>query len=124
MAWYQEPTAEAKLKALLRQVVLSFPQASILSWQVSEGDHLLVIVPHNGSPEKTIHVQQSVLHDHRLDTREFASLLTRLDLYTLLQHHPSYDLNLLAPRGHARHVTTLFQVSPLWTCHSPTSLTH
>lgn len=125
MAWYQETEAEAKLKVLIRHLVLSFPQASILSWQVGRGDHVFLIVPYDGSLEKTIQVETAVFQDQNFGVQEFASLLCRLDLCTALDRCDRYDLNFsgryqewaVAGQAHsARHIQR-GRVREPWTGH-------
>ena len=79
MAWYHEPGAEEKCAVLIRHLVLGFPQASILSWQVGARYHVFVVVPHDGSREKTLQVDTHVFHDPRLRVEEFAARRSTLE---------------------------------------------
>jgi hypothetical protein len=87
-----DPAVEAKLKALIRYLVTSFPQTSILSRQVGETHQVFVIVPYEGGPEKTIQVDRAMLADRHTTVDEFCILLERLHLPTLLQSCDRYDL--------------------------------
>ena len=83
---------DAKLKALIRHLVTTFPQTSILSRQVGETYHVFVIVPYEGGPEKTIQVDRALLTDRQTTVDEFCMLLESLHLPTLLQSSERYDL--------------------------------
>ena len=57
---------DAKLKALIRHLLRTFPQTSILSRQVGDTYHVFVIVPYGGGPEKAIQVESALLVDRDL----------------------------------------------------------
>ena len=52
---------EPALKAVIRHLVLSFPNAAILSREVGDRYHVFVIVPYGGGPEKTLQVERAWL---------------------------------------------------------------
>ncbi len=81
-----------KLKVLVRHLVASFPETSILFREIGGRYHLFVIVPYSGGPEKVIQVDQAVLGDLALTEDEFASRVGRLHLPTILQGCARYDL--------------------------------
>jgi hypothetical protein len=83
---------EAKLKVLIRHLVTSFPETSILSRPVGEQYHVFVIVPYEGGPEKSIQVERALLREPSLTVDEFVSRLDGLHLPTVLQECARYDL--------------------------------
>ncbi|MGC3973503.1 MAG: hypothetical protein QM771_03860 [Nitrospira sp.] len=93
MAWYQERSAEEKLTVFIRYLVHSFPLASILSRQVGDQYHVFVIVPFDGSQEKTLQVETTVFRNGRLRLDGFAALLSALNLRRVFDQHDRYDLN-------------------------------
>ena len=95
----EEWRAEAKLKILIRHLVVSFPQASILSRQVGDRYHVFVMVPYDGGPEKLIQVERSMLADRQTTMQEFRVLLENLHLPTLLQSCERYDIRLPGQAG-------------------------
>ncbi|MCW5797896.1 MAG: hypothetical protein LZF60_230004 [Nitrospira sp.] len=93
MAWYQERSAEEKLTVLIRYLVHSFPLASILSRQVGERYHVFVIVPFDGSQEKTLQVETAVFHDRNQRVEGFAALLATRHLCRVFERVDRYDLD-------------------------------
>lgn len=93
MAWYQDPIAEEKLTVLIRYLVHSFPLASILSRQVGERHHVFVIVPFDGSQEKTLQVETTVFHNRNQRVEGFAALLSTLNLHRVFDRGDRYDLD-------------------------------
>ena len=93
MAWYQEPSAEDKLTVLIRYLVHSFPLASILSRQVDECYHVFVIVPFDGSHEKTLQVETRVFRNRTQRVEAFAAILSALNLRRVFDHCDRYDLD-------------------------------
>ena len=81
----------AKVKALIRHLVMSFPHAAILSRPVEDGYHLFLIVPY-GAPEKAIRVERTLLVERHPSVHDFVFLLDRLKLTSLLESHNRYDL--------------------------------
>ena len=88
----RDSAVDAKFKALIRHLVTSFPQTSILSRQVGETYHVFVIVPYEGGPEKTIQVDRAMLADRHTTVDEFCILLESLHLPTHFQSSERYDL--------------------------------
>ena len=84
--------AEAKLKVLIRHLVMSFPHTSILSRQIEDRYHLLVIVPYEGGPEKAIQVERAFLFEKDRSVEDFGVFLSHLNLPTLLHDRERYDL--------------------------------
>ena len=93
MAWYQEPSAEEKLTVLIRYLVPTFPRASILSRQVGSRYHVFVIVPFDGSQEKTLQVETTVFHNRNQRVEGFAALLSTLNLRRVFDRSDRYDLD-------------------------------
>jgi hypothetical protein len=87
-----EMVLNAKLKALLRHLVVSFPHASILSRPVEDRYHLFLIVPYGEAPEKTIRVERALLVERHLSVHDFVLLLDRLNITSFLERHNRYDL--------------------------------
>ena len=111
MAWYHERSAEEKLTVLIRYLVHSFPLASILSRQVGDRYHVFVIVPFDGSPEKTLQVETTVLRNRSLRLEGFAALLSTLNLRRLFDQNDRYDLNWFGRQAKARHASTFYGAS-------------
>jgi hypothetical protein len=107
MAWYQDPGAEDKLTVLIRYLVHSFPLASILSRRVEDRYHVFVIVPFDGSREKTLQVETTVFHDQQLPIGRFASLLSMLNLRTVYERGDRYDLHWLGRHADTHHTSAL-----------------
>lgn len=101
MAWYQNPKAEEKLTVLIRYLVHSFPLASILSRQVGSRYHVFVIVPFDGSGEKTLQVEATVFLDRTLRVERFAALLSTLNLRRVFDRGDRYDLDWFGRHGGA-----------------------
>ena len=93
MEFPEEASVEAKLKALIRHLVRTFPQTSILSRQVGDTYHVFVIVPYAGGPEKAIQVERALLVEREPSVDEFGALLDRLNLSTVLQGSDRYELS-------------------------------
>lgn len=107
MAWYQDPGAENKLTVLIKYLVRSFPLASILSRRVGDRYHVFVIVPFDGSPEKTLQVETTVFYDQQLQIGRFASLLSMLNLRTFYERGDRYDLHWFGRHADAHHTPAL-----------------
>lgn len=103
MAWYQERSAEEKLTVLIRYLVRSFPLASILSRQAGDRYHVFVIVPFEGSQEKTLQVETTVFRYGNLRVEAFAALLSTLNLRRVFEQADRYDLDWFGPRTEASH---------------------
>ena len=88
----EDTNVEAKLKVLIRHLVTSFPETSILSREIAGRYHLFIIVPYSGGPEKAIQVDRAVLREPALSEDEFALRLDRLYLPAILQGCVRYDL--------------------------------
>ena len=88
----EDPTIAAKLKVLIRYLVTSFPDTSILFREIEGRYHLFVVMPYSGGPEKVIQVDQAVLREPAITEDEFASRVDRLHLPTILQGCARYDL--------------------------------
>jgi hypothetical protein len=121
VAWYQERGGEEKLRLLIRHLVLSFPLASILSRQVEDRYHVFVIVPHDGSREKTLQVETTLLREWSLRVEEFAALLSTLDLRTVFDRGDRCDLDWFGRHNDARQ-TSAFTVSLPGHRHVPAAL--
>ena len=93
MAWYQERSAEEKLAVLIRYLVRSFPLASIFSRQAGDRYHVFVIVPFDGSQEKTLQVETTVFRHRALRVEGFAALLSTLNLRRVFKQADRYDLD-------------------------------
>ena len=89
----EEASVEAKLKALIRHLVRTFPQTSILSRQVGDTYHVFVIVPYAGGTEKAIQVERALLVEREPSVDELGALLERLNLSTVLQGSDRYELS-------------------------------
>jgi hypothetical protein len=89
---FNEAGAEVKLKVLIRYLVLSFPEAGVLSRQVEERYHVFVIVPYGGGPEKTIQVERAVLTESARSIKDFECCLSELNLPLWVQTHERYEL--------------------------------
>lgn len=111
MAWYHERIAEEKLTVLIRYLVHSFPLASILSRQVGDRYHVFVIVPFDGSPEKTLQVETTVFRNRSLRVEGFTALLSTLNLRRLFDQNDRYDLNWFGRQPKARHAATFYGAS-------------
>ncbi len=92
MAWYHDRRAEEKLTVLIGYLVRSFPLASILSRQVGDRYHVFVIVPFNGSREKTLQVETAIFHDQRLRVEGLVALLSMRNLRREFDQSDRYDL--------------------------------
>lgn len=103
MAWYQERSAEEKLTVLIRYLVRSFPLASILSRQAGDRYHVFVIVPFDGSQEKTLQVETTVFRHRALRVEGFAALLSTLNLRRVFEQADRYDLDWFGRYSGARH---------------------
>lgn len=118
MAWYQERSAEVKLTVLTRYLVHSFPLASILSRQVGDRYHVFVIVPFDGSQEKTLQVETMVFCNRRLRVEGFAALLSTLNLRRVFDQHDRYDLDWFGRHSQVKNTSafsgaSLPQASPV-----------
>lgn len=89
--------AEAKRKALVRHLVLTFPHAAIMSRSVLERYHVFVIVPYDGSPEKTVQVEGAVYRESASSVKDFKQFLFQLKLPLLFQTRERYDLRSANP---------------------------
>ena len=87
-----EMFVDAKLKALIRHLVMSFPYAAILSRPVEDRYHLFLIVPYGNAREKAIRVERILLVEQHPSVHDFVCLLDRLNLTTFLEEHDRYDL--------------------------------
>jgi hypothetical protein len=92
MDFPDEARADAKLKVLIRHLVLSFPHATILSRQVEDRYHVFVIAPYEGGPDKAVQVERAVLVERHTTVDEFRVLLESLHLPTLLQSCERFDI--------------------------------
>lgn len=93
MEHHVEMSGDAKLKALIRHLVTTFPHAAILSRRMEETYDLFTIVPYDGAPEKLIQVEKALLVERNPSVHDFACLLDSLNLTTLLEGRDRYDLN-------------------------------
>ncbi len=82
----------AKLKALIRHLVMSLPHAAILSRSVENRYHLFLIAPFGGAHEKAMRVEITVLVERHPSVHDFVFLLDRLNLTSFLERHNRYDL--------------------------------
>ncbi len=82
----------ANVKAVIWHLVMRFPHAAIVSRQVEGKDHLFTIMPYDGTPDKEIQIAQALLADRDLSVPDFATLLNRLDLPTVLHESDRYHL--------------------------------
>ncbi len=82
----------AKVKTLIRHLVMSFPHAAILSRPVEDRYHLFLIVPYGDVPEKSIRVERTLLVERHPSVHDFIFLLDRLKLTSFLESHDRYDL--------------------------------
>ena len=82
----------AKLKALIHHLVISFPHAAILSRSVEDRYHLFLIVPYGDAPEKALRVERTLLFERHPSVHAFVFLLDRLNLTSILERHNRYDL--------------------------------
>jgi hypothetical protein len=89
---------EATLKALVRHLVLNFPETSVLSRQVGDRYYVFVISPYGGGPEKAIQIERAWLVKSARSIKEFEGYLTQLDLPRLLQTRERYDFAAVARR--------------------------
>ena len=81
----------AKVKTLIRHLVMSFPHAAILSRPVEDRYHLFLIVPYGAVPEKSIRVERTLLVERHPSVHDFIFLLDRLKLTSFLESHDRYD---------------------------------
>jgi len=88
----EETRVDAKLNVLIRHLVLSFPQAAILSRAVGERYYVCVIVPHDGSSEKALQVERGLLHESGGSIEEFERYLFQLNLPLIFQTRERYEL--------------------------------
>ena len=121
---------EAKLKVLIRHLVLTFPHAGILSRQVGHAYHVCIIAPYDGSPEKTIQVERALLAESARSIKEFECFLAQLNLPGLFQTCERYELRSVStPRSHET-VECLthkgWSVAPIigTVCHGPRPLSN
>ncbi len=94
-----ETRRDRKLQALIRHLVLSFPQAAILSRSVGERYHVCIIVPYDGSPEKALQVERALCRESARSIQEFEQFLFHLNLPLIFQTHERYDVRLASPHG-------------------------
>jgi len=111
MTWYCNQGAEDKVTVLIRYLVHSFPLASILSRQVEARYHLFVIVPFDGTPEKTLQVEIAMFRDQRLAVEGFAARLSALNLHRIFDRIDRYELPSFLPPAQAPPVPTFTAVS-------------
>jgi hypothetical protein len=95
-----EARVDATLTALIRHLVLSFPQAAILSRSVGTRYQVCVIVPYDGSPEKTVQAERAVDGKQARSIQEVERQLSQLNRPLLLQTRERYDLWLTSRRPH------------------------
>ncbi|MCE3222859.1 MAG: hypothetical protein K0S58_1039 [Nitrospira sp.] len=95
-----EARVDATLRALIRHLVLSFPQAAILSRSVGTRYHVCVIVPYDGSPEKTVQAEQAMDGERARSVKDVERQLSQLNLPLLLQTRERYDLSLTNRQPH------------------------
>jgi hypothetical protein len=88
-----EARADATLKVLIRHLVLSFPQAAILSRSAGGRYYVCVIVPYDGGVEKAIQIERAWLAE-RATLEEFQQVLEHLNLPAILQTCERYELRL------------------------------
>lgn len=93
----RETGPDAGLKVLIRHLVLSFPQAAILSRSVGERYHVCVIVPYDGSPEKAAQVERALCDESARSIKGFELLLSQLNLPLLFQTRDRYDVRVAHP---------------------------
>jgi hypothetical protein len=82
---------EAALKRLIRHLVLSFPETSVLSRQVGDRYHVFVIVPYDGT-EKTIQVERAWLVESARSIQASEGFLEQLNLPVVFETHERYEL--------------------------------
>lgn len=95
---------DVTLKVLIRHLVLSFPQAAILSRSVGERYHVCVIMPYDGSPEKAVQIERAMCGEPARSIKEFERVLAQLNLPTLFQTRERYELR-LAGRPRREHAS-------------------
>ena len=93
MELHGQARGDAKLAVLIRHLVRTFPQTSILSRQVGDTYHVFVIVPYGGGPEKAIQVESALLVEREPSVDELGALLERLNLSMVLQRYDRYALS-------------------------------
>jgi len=98
MAWYRNQDAEDKVTVLIRYLVHSFPLASILSRQVAGRYHLFVIVPFDGTAEKTLQVEIAMFRDPRVPVERFAARLSALNLHRIFDRIDRYEIPSFLPQ--------------------------
>lgn len=111
MAWYQERSAEEKLTVLIQYLVRSFPLASILSRQAGDRYHVFVIVPFDGSQEKTLQVETTVFCHRSLRVEGFAALLSTLNLRRVFEQADRYDIDWLGRHSEVSHTPASYGAS-------------
>ena len=92
-----ETGADARLKVLIRYLVLSFMQAGILSRQVGDRYYVCVIVPYDGGPEKTVQIERAWLAESARSIKELERVLSPLNLPLLFQTCERYDVRAAHP---------------------------
>lgn len=107
MAYYQAQGAEEKLTLLIWYLVRSFPLASILSRQVGDRYHVFIIVPFDGSQEKTVQVETNIFQDQELPVERFAELLSTVNLRRMFDRGNRYDFEWRSRQSEAVHIATL-----------------
>ena len=92
MAHAPDPGTEVALKALIRHLVLSFPDAAILSREVGDRYHVFIIIPYVGGPERTLQVERAWLGESAGSIKACERVLEALDLPRLFQTRERYEL--------------------------------
>jgi len=92
MAHAPDPGTEVALKALTRHLVLSFPDAAILSREVGDRYHVFIIIPYVGGPERTLQVERAWLGESAGSIKACEQVLEALDLPRLFQTRERYEL--------------------------------
>ena len=108
-----DDATEVALKALIRHLVLSFPDTAILSRQVGDRYHVFVIVPYAGGPEKTIQAERAWLDQCARSIETCERLLDGLDLPRLFLTRDRVELRYAASRQLTR--VTLNSANEGWT---------
>jgi hypothetical protein len=94
---------DMNLNVLIRHLVLSFPQAAILSRSVGDRYHVYVIVPYDGGPEKAVQVERAMYDEAARSIKDLEECLSQLNLPTLFRTRARYEMKLASPprREHA-----------------------
>jgi hypothetical protein len=128
MAQSADRGIEVALKTLIRHLVLSFPETTILSRQVGDRYHVVVIVPYAGGPENTLQVERAWLLESARSIKASERLLESLDLPRLFQtrervelRHPSTPHLMLVSRNPANEGWSGEPLSGT-VCHGPLPL--